>query len=254
MPEKTIKSLEKAIDLLFLFDTERRVIDVKTMAARLRLPLRTTYRFVNTLRKQRVLILEDGTGRCRLSPRWRRLLAAIEESGDITRLSGPFLADLARETGETAQLMVLSGDEAVLVDAAESPHPLRVGPPKGRHIPLHCGAGAKVLLAFRSPEEVEGYIRRSGLKAYAPNTVTDPDQLKSQLRAIRRTRFAVSHQEYVQGARAVGVPIEDPTGAVTASLGLVGPDSRLTSQKARELKPLMLETARRISMALAGES
>lgn len=254
MPEKTLKSLDKAIDLLFLFDGDRRVIDVKSMALSLRLPLRTVYRFVNTLRKRHVLILEDGTGRCRLNPRLRRLLGAIEESGEITRLSAPFLTDLARKSGETAQLLVLSGDDAVLVEVAESPHPLRVGPRKGQRIPLHCGSGAKVLLAFRSPEEWDEYTRRSGLRKYAPNTVTDPDRLKRQLETIRRTGFVMTHQEYVHGARALGAPIKDPTGLVTASLGLVGPDTRLTTRKARELKPLVIETARQISMALAGES
>ncbi len=254
MPEKTIKSLERAINLLFLFDADHRVLDVKAIAAALGLPLRTTYRFVRTLRKGQVLLLEEGTGRCRLSPRLRRLLGAVEESGDITRLATPFLTDLARKSGETVQLLVLSGDDAILVDVVESPHTLRVGPRKGERIPLHCGSGTKVLLAFRSPEEWDAYIDRSGLKKYAPNTVTDPETLKNQLRKIRRTGFVVTHQEYVPGARALGAPITDPRGTVTASLGLVGPDTRLTVQRAQQLKPLVLETARQISMALAGET
>ena len=40
----TIKSVEKAIDLLFLFDGDRTVMDVKTIAKTLGVPLRTTYR------------------------------------------------------------------------------------------------------------------------------------------------------------------------------------------------------------------
>jgi hypothetical protein len=48
---------------LFLFDARRRVIDVKDLASALSLPLRTTYRFGNTLRKGQVLLLEEGTGR-----------------------------------------------------------------------------------------------------------------------------------------------------------------------------------------------
>lgn len=254
MAEKSIKSLEKGIDLLFLFDANRRVIDVKAMAAALGLPLRTTYRFVNTLRKRHVLLLEEGTGRCRLSPRLRRLIAAIEESGDIARLATPFMTDLAWKSDETVQLIVLSGDDGILVEVVESPQTLRVGPLKGQRIPLHCASGPKLLLAYRSPEEWDAYIRRSGLKKLAPNTVTDPETLKRQLRTIRRNGFVVTHQEYVPGARGLALPIMDPTGTVTASLGVAGPDTRLTVQRARQLKPLVLETARQISMALAGES
>ncbi len=83
----TIKSVEKAIDLLFLFDGDRSVMDVKTIARTLGIPLRTTYRLANTLRNRSVLTIEERTGLCRLGPRLRSLLAAIDDSADIPRLS-----------------------------------------------------------------------------------------------------------------------------------------------------------------------
>jgi DNA-binding IclR family transcriptional regulator len=111
-----------------------------------------------------------------------------------------------------------------------------------------------VLLAYRPPEEWDAYIRRNGLKQYTPNTVTDPETLKRELRGIRRAGWAVTYQEYIPGARALGVPILDPAGTVTASVSVTGPGTRLTRQRARQLKPLALQTARQISLALAGES
>ncbi len=254
MPDKAIKSLEKGLDILLLFDADRRTMDVKDIAAALKLPLRTTYRFVNTLRNRQVLLLEEGTGRCRLSPKLRQLIAAIEESGDITRLAAPVLADLAVKTGETVQLFLPSGDDAVLVHVVESLHTLRVGPRTGQHLPLHCGAGAKPLLAFRSPEEWDAYIKRNGLRRLAPNTTIDPEVLKRDLRKIRRTGIAITHQEFTQGARAMGIPITGPTGVVVASLSVAGPDSRFTMQRARQLAPLVKQGASQISRALAGES
>lgn len=251
---ETIKSVEKAIDLLFLFDGERTVMDVKTIAGSLGIPLRTTYRLANTLRNRSVLTIEERTGLCRLSPRLRGLLAAIDESADITRLAGPFLASLAKTSGETAQLYVPHGDEVLLVEIAESPHVLRAGPRKGQRIPLHCGAGAKSVFAFQAFEEWDAYIHRHGLKAYGPNTVTNPQKLKRDLLSIRRTRFAVSHQEFIPGVRSLGVPLQDARNRAMGSLGLVGPDTRLTRARARELKPLMLKTAAAISAAVWGRS
>jgi IclR family acetate operon transcriptional repressor len=250
----TIKSVEKAIDLLFLFDGERTVMDVKSIAATLGIPLRTTYRLANTLRSRSVLAIEEGTGLFRLSPRLRRLLAAIDDSADIARLSGPVLAALARTSGETAQLFLPHGDEVLLVEIAESPHVLRAGPRKGQRIPLHCGAGAKAVFAFLPPDEWDAYIRRNGLKRYAPNTVTDAEKLRRDLRSIRRTRFAVSHQEFIPGVRSLGVPLLDAGDRVVGSVGLVGPDTRLTLERARALKPLMQETVAAINAAVTGRT
>jgi IclR family transcriptional regulator, KDG regulon repressor len=250
----TIKSVEKAIDLLFLFDGDRSVMDVKTIARTLGIPLRTTYRLANTLRNRHALTIEERTGLCRLGPRLRSLLAAIDDSTDIPRRAGPFLAALATATGETAQLYLPQGDEVLLVDIAESPHVLRAGPRKGQRIPLHCGAGAKAVFAFQPPEEWDAYIRRNGLKPYGPNTVTSPEKLKRDLVSIRRTRFAVSHQEFIPGVRSLGVPLRDASDRVMGSLGLVGPDTRLTLARARGLKPLMQKTAMAVSAAVWGSS
>lgn len=248
----TIKSVEKAIDFVFLFEGDRTVMDVKTIAARLGIPLRTTYRLAHTLRTRDVITIEERTGLCRVSPRLRRLLAAIEDAADVARISLPFLAELARTTGETAQLFLPHADEVVLVETAESAQALRVGPRKGQHIPLHCGAGAKAVFAFRSRDEWAAYIRRNGLKKYAPNTVTDPATLFRQLQRIQRSRFAVSHQEFIAGVRSLGVPIGDATDRVVASLGLVGPEGRLTRTRVGEARPLMQAMAERIADALRG--
>ena len=250
----TIKSVEKAIDLLFLFNGDRSVMDVKTIARTLGTPLRTTYRLANTLRNRSVLTIEERTGLCRLSPRLRSLLAAIDDSADITRLAGPFLMALTRATGETAQLYLPHGDEVLLVEIAESPQVLRAGPRKGQRIPLHCGAGAKAVFAFQPPEEWEAYIRRNGLKPYGPNTVTSPEKLTRDLLRIRRARFAVSHQEFIPGVWSLGVPLHDATDRVMGSLGLVGPDTRFTLARARGLKPLMQKMATAISGAVWGRS
>jgi DNA-binding IclR family transcriptional regulator len=250
----TIKSVEKAIDLLFLFDGDRTVMDVKTIARALGVPLRTTYRLVNTLRSRDVLSVEEGTGQCRLSPRLRRLLAAMDDSADVVRLSGPFLEALARTSGETAQLYLPHGDEVVLVEVVESPHVLRAGPRKGQRIPLHCGAGAKPVLAFQPIDEWDAYIRRNGLRKHGPNTVTDPGRLKRDLAAIRRTGFAVSHQEFIPGVRSLGVPLRDANDRVVGTVGLVGPDTRLTRARTRELEPLLRNAAVAIDAAVWGRA
>jgi DNA-binding IclR family transcriptional regulator len=137
----TIKSVAKAFDLPFLFDSDRTVLQAKAIAGMPGIPHRTPYRLVNTLCQRDVLTIETGTGQSRLSPRLGRLLAAMGDSADVLRLSHPFPVAPARTAGETPPLYLSRGDAVVPLEDVENQ-------PEGQRIPLHCGAGARAAFAF----------------------------------------------------------------------------------------------------------
>jgi DNA-binding IclR family transcriptional regulator len=77
-----------------------------------------------------------------------RLAALAARSGPLQRLrtaARPVLAGLRDATGETANLVVRDGDEAVYLDQVESPHALRHAGWAGRRIALDRGAAASAL-------------------------------------------------------------------------------------------------------------
>jgi DNA-binding IclR family transcriptional regulator len=77
-----------------------------------------------------------------------RVAALAARSGPLHRLRAaarPVLAELRDATGETANLIVRDGDEAVYLDQVESPHALRHAGWAGRRIALDRGAAAGAL-------------------------------------------------------------------------------------------------------------
>ena len=64
----------------------------------------------------------------------------------------PFLAQLVRETGETANLAMLDGNEVVYIAQVPSPHSMRMFTEPGRRVLPHCTAVGKALLAQLPPE------------------------------------------------------------------------------------------------------
>jgi DNA-binding IclR family transcriptional regulator len=99
-------------------------------------------------------------------------------------------------------------------------------------LPVHATALGKALLAFSPADVVDGIIG-DGLKAYTPNTLTDPEQLRRSLATIRLTRVAISRWEFEPGMSGVAVPVFGVGGMAVAALGLDVPnlhaDLRLAS-------------------------
>jgi IclR family acetate operon transcriptional repressor len=128
-------------------------------------------------------------------------------------------------------------------------------------IPFCAGAFGKAFLAYLPPETVERLLAHPGLRAFTPTSITDADQYRAALAAVRAQGYAVDdNEEYLRGVGAISVPIFAPasttlpgqTGAreVAAVMTLVGFSSQLSPQKMAEFSRWMLAAGREISEKL----
>lgn len=81
---------------------------------------------------------------------------------------------------------------------------------------LHALALGKAVLAFLEGEPP------GQLRAYTPNTLTEPVALQDELHRVRQMGFAVEIEEFAQGISAVAAPISacPPTSSTTPSTTL----------------------------------
>lgn len=252
MPTKTLKSLERGIDLLFLFSHNRPALSLREISVALDIPQSTAYRLLATCRKKQVIIRDPASRKYVLDAGLLRLQAAIQANLDITKIVIPYLEDLATRSGETSQLFLLQGHQVVCAEAVTSPNMIRFMPERGRGLPLHAPAAGRAVLAFLPDEFLTRYIQQHGLKAMTPYTVTDPQELQRLLAHVRAQCFAVSFQQMYAGARGVAVPIFDHRGGVLGSLCISGPDPRFSEDAAAALAPLLQKHARALSATLGG--
>ncbi len=250
MATKTLQSLERAIDLLFLFSAEKPILSLEDISQALDLPESTAYRLTATLFKKSVLTRSASGKGYGLHASLLRLLAVVQAHTDIVGLALPSLEALARESEETSQLCLLQGNEVVCAEAVCSTNTIRFMPEKGRPVPLHTSALGRAVLAFLPESFLVKYIRRPGLQTMTPYTVTDPRKFRGLLTQIRAQGWAVSFQQNLLGARGVAVPIFDHQDRVVASLGISGPHPRFSDKRARSLVPSLQAHAREISRAL----
>jgi DNA-binding IclR family transcriptional regulator len=252
MAQKSIQSLEKGIDILFLFTQGMPYLDVDQICAMAGIPKSTCYRFLSTFKRKGLVEVDSNYGKYKLGIRLLKLESSIMGSLDVARVALPYMQELSRISGETGQLVLLSKDEGVCVEKVESPDVLRVMPDKGTVIGLHSGASGKVIMAYLTDGERDRIIAEKGLKQYTPNTLTDPESLKAHLADIRRIGYATSDQEMYPGVKAVAAPIFDYNGRAIASVCVAGPRERFSEEKVTWLSEHVIRAARNITGNLGG--
>ena len=246
----SIKTVDRLVRILDCFTPAQPAWSLTELSTHLQLPKSTLHRFLVSLETYGILHRDLHDKRWRLGPRlfaWGSLAA---ESIDLRRIARPVMRDLVAATGETVILTAYYGQEVICIDKVETNHSVRMTLEVGTRRPPHAGASCKVLMAYLPGEEIRAIIRDKGLPRLCTNTITDPDELLTELGAIRERGYAHSLEETDLGAWGVATPIRDWRGEVVAAIGVAGPISRLTDQLVQQCVALCRQAAQRISMLL----
>jgi IclR family transcriptional regulator, acetate operon repressor len=132
----------------------------------------------------------------------------------------------------------------ITIGIRESSRATRVHMSPSEGLPLHATGSGLVFLAFGPKERLEETIA-AGLKAYTPNTVTDPVRLRKHVAEIREAGYAVADQTYEEEVIGIGVPLFDGSGTAVGGLAVATPDSRMTP----DLKALIVDQLHRAALA-----
>lgn len=244
-----IQSVERAIALLKAFGEAEPDLGVTELSRQMGLHKSTISRLLATLEQGGLVEQDSRTGRFRLGLGLTTLAGLALNQLDVRDVAYPYLAELARLSGETTTLSVLNGREAVNVEEVPGPQPVKHIGWVGRRLPLHATAAGKPLLAHLSAADIEAVLAQP-LSAHTPRTLISADELRRELERIRRIGHAVADEEYELGLTAVGAPVRDHRGRVVASITISGPTFRLPSEKLPGLGTLVKRTAGQISAAL----
>jgi DNA-binding IclR family transcriptional regulator len=243
-----VQSLDRSLDLLEAFTTERLELGLSELARVTGLNKATTYRLASTLVARGFLANHER--QYRLGFKILNLGHILLESLDLRKAAHPTLTTLVKGTGETAHLCVLEQGEVVYIDKVDTSQPVRLHSWIGRRAPAHCTAVGKVLLASLPRSSVEEIIREHGLRRFTVATNTDPAELAKHLARIRRQGFAVDNEEIVPGIRCIAAPIFDHAGQVVAAIGIAGPVQRISPGKVRALATSVCDAADTVSQSL----
>lgn len=243
-----VQSVERCIDILTLLASGPE--NLTGIARSTRLSKGTAFRLLSTLSYRQLVVKQPEGSLYMLGPGCLRLVHGVVRGfGWITAIAKPELAKLWQATGETITVHVRWGSERVCVEELPSAHPIRYTASVGASTPIYVGSAGKVLLAGLPEDELEAVLSSLTLSPLTERTITDRESLRRELVRVKRLGYAESEGERVAGAAAISVPVVAPQEMLVA-ISILGPTSRLTSQRRREYLPLLQSAASNIAKML----
>jgi DNA-binding IclR family transcriptional regulator len=248
--ETGVSTLDRVCVILNVFTEEEPILTLTEISRRIQLPKSTTHRLLTALEKHG-MVLPDISGRgYHLGYQMVRWGTLAQASLDLRNIALPVMRAIVDTTGETAILSVLYQNMGIWIENVECKQPIRLALRMGKPLMLHAGASSKVLWAFLSDQEIEEILSQIELKPLMPNTITDPQVMREELRSIRENGYATSFEETDLGAMGIAAPIFDHSGKVIAGLGIVAPLSRVPRERVPEVAKIIVEASRQLSKRL----
>ena len=205
------------------------------------LPTTTVHRALVTLEQTEFVARMQTAPRYELGPMPQYLARALFRRLPLRDAALPFLARIARATGETTSLGFRFGWHQVRIAIVYGDADLHSPGRLGAIDLLHRGAASRCILACLPPHERTRY--RHFLLRHHPARLgeTTSSEARTDLRDARRLGFATEPVEGGAGRYALALPLRGPDGAAIASIqvnGLTAPRPSSRPEWARELDDL----------------
>lgn len=222
----SIQVIDRAMALVGLLSRAPGPINLTRLAEQAGLHTASAHRILGALMAHG-LVEKTGAGEYDLGVRWLEVGNRLRARLNIRQVAMPAMQQLAEATGETVNLIVRRGDEAVYVERVSGGQTMiQVVQVVGAHAPLHVTAVGKIFLSEDSASGVMGYAERTGLPAYTSNTLTTLERLNAELATIRQAQLAYDREEAELGVACIGAPIRDAEGKLVAGLSISAPADR----------------------------
>lgn len=240
-----IPNLGKACEVLELIGKTPHGCRLKEISEKLAIPRTTALRITETLLDANYLARsEEGT--YTLGPSLVQLGVRALDNLDIRGFARPVLKELSLDTGESSHLAILNGDQSMLVEVADSLHPVRIASRPGTLVDLHCSSTGKVFLAFSIPDPGT-FCKALVLTPYTPKTNSTPEAVLASIKKTRKLGYAIDEEEYVLGVRCIAAPVQNAFGKTIAAVGITASCATLTKMKVEPVAKKIIVAAAEIS-------
>jgi len=238
-----VKSIDKALDILLLFNQEEKELSHAEIARRMGWSTSTASRLLGTLLERDFLSKSEENGKYQLGNMIYYLGAIARNNSDIQRCGLPVMERINQITNETVHIFVRDGINRVCIEQINSKQKICMSSDIGVRDLLWVGNTGRVLLAFCPEQRREELYEK--IREAAPEA--DLDVLREKVLRVRANGYAKKDGEWDRHCACIAAPIFDQDGRVKSCLALSVPDFRFPEDDSEYIR-LVVEGAKEISL------
>jgi IclR family transcriptional regulator, pca regulon regulatory protein len=244
-----LSTLERGLSVLRAFDEDHPEMTLTEVGTRTGLSPAVARRCLNTLL---ALGYVGQHGRkFLLRPEVLSFGSAFLASMHIEQIALPPLQQLRDQTGDSASLSVLAGQDILYVAHVSTDRRFRLATNVGTRYPFHATSMGKAILAFRDDAEIKAVIGGGARTRFTERTMTESDQLYERLRLVRERGYDSALDELDYGIVSVAVPVFDKDQHAIAAINCSTSTTRISQDElVRTRLPLLRAAAQEIERAL----
>lgn len=249
--QNTIKSLDRAMQV-FEYLSESQAKSLTELSEEMGQATATVYRILVTLEGRGLVEFDPTEQVWDIGPRAFVIGTRFLQRTSLVDRARPIMRNLMEQTGETANLGVEKAGEVLFLSQVESHANIRAFFPPGTLSPMHASGIGKVLLAEMDEDRLARTLALRTLEAFSEHTITDADELRTDLSQARERGFAIDQEEKNIGMRCIAAPVFDVYGEAVAGISVSGPTGRVSSENIDGLSKLVISAAQQLSTAIGG--
>lgn len=247
-----VRSITRALTVLRVLAESSDGLTLSETAAQAGLAASTAHRILTTLEAERFARFDQSAGLWQVGVSAFTVGAAFARTRDVIALARPYMRRLMEQTGETANVYLESGGEAVCMAQVESRHSMRAITRVGGRVKMHWSGAGKAILAHMREEQVRAILAEHGMPRATARTHLTPESLLEELARIRQDGISIDDEENAEGMRCVGAAILNEKGAPSAAISVSGPKARITEERLRQVSDTVRRVAAEITRDFGG--
>jgi IclR family KDG regulon transcriptional repressor len=249
---KRVPAVDKTFAILDLLAKSKESLGVSDITRALNFNKSTVFNISHTLTDLEIL-KQAPDNKFSLGIKFYLLGRASRIGSEIISTIHSYLEMIHQKTRLSVFLGVRSGLSAIIVDKVDAAYDIKISSEIGMRLPLLAGAGGKAMLSRMSEQEIDRILSKNGLQRYTRYSVVDKIKYKKMLKKTRQEGFAVDKEEYIEGIRALAVPLNINRGSSQFAIWAVGLKRQIADEIIDIHSRLLKKIAREIEIRLAGD-
>ena len=227
----TIRSVEKALDIIEWLAHERTMVSLKSLSKSVGLNQSTVFRILKTLEQRGYVEQDTSTKQYGLGMKVIELGSSLLEEMEVYTQALPFMQKIRDECNETVALGILKEKEVFILASAAASRPDSLYIRQGDRHPVYCTALGRVLTAYLAEDELDDLLFDMNLHKFTEKTVVDKKMFLLSLEEVRATGIAIEDEEFIEGNISLAVPLRNHQAKVLGGLSIAIPKTRFATKR-----------------------